>query len=257
MQHKRERSSGRRFERKNEHRNKFLEIFEKATKHVEKSKKPSLHAVWPWKIEFDNFLTGHTDDSSLITAMKKAARDYIHKSFTLHGFHQVAVFLHPKMKGLKAASGERKIDIYRVTRNLMDKFSVQSDPRNYTPEIEPAISSNSTQTDTPTKHFYDADDDGMEQNEINEYRDMVIFGESNEFNLFGWWFENKAKLPNLYRVACFIHSIPASSSPSQRSFSVSGNVVTKKRASLKSSTLDEITFLHSNMDMLRKRMNSA
>jgi len=42
-------------------------------------------------------------------------------------------------------------------------------------------------------------------------------------------------------------TLPASSASSERAFSAAGNTITERRTNLKSETVDDILFVHSNM----------
>ncbi|XP_077308604.1 E3 SUMO-protein ligase ZBED1-like [Lithobates pipiens] len=83
------------------------------------------------------------------------------------------------------------------------------------------------------------------QNEIHMY-----FSEQaipKEENLLKWWKENEKRFPILAMLAKSYLSVPATSTPSERLFSVAGNIVTKKRASLTSAEhVYMLTFLHCN-----------
>ena len=66
-------------------------------------------------------------------------------------------------------------------------------------------------------------------------------------NALEWWKKNAERLPTLSRLARQLLCIPATSVPSERIFSISGNIVTKKRASLKPENVDMLVFLNKNL----------
>ena len=70
---------------------------------------------------------------------------------------------------------------------------------------------------------------------------------NNEFGVIQFWSssEIKTQFPRLSRLALGILSIPASSSPSERAFSVAGNIATKKQNQLSSSSVDALVVLNS------------
>ena len=64
-----------------------------------------------------------------------------------------------------------------------------------------------------------------------------------------WWQENEQNFPLVAKLARKYLCVPATSSPSERVFSTSGNIVTCHRATLKPSRVEELTFLARNLDV--------
>lgn len=96
-----------------------------------------------------------------------------------------------------------------------------------------------------TGHIQDQDTHSeVVRNEIHMYfSEQAIPKEENPLK---WWKENEVRFPTLALLAKKYLSVPATSIPSERLFSVAGNIVTKKRASLTSEHVDILTFLHCN-----------
>ena len=69
-------------------------------------------------------------------------------------------------------------------------------------------------------------------------------------NVLDWWKNNAERFPSISRLARQLLCIPASSVPSERVFSVSGNIVTKKRANLKPDNVNMLVFLNKNLPPL-------
>ena len=64
-----------------------------------------------------------------------------------------------------------------------------------------------------------------------------------------WWFEvGKSQFPTLFLAAQKYQCMTATSVPSERVFSIAGNIVTKKRNSLGTQCVNEIVTLHHNWD---------
>ena len=61
-----------------------------------------------------------------------------------------------------------------------------------------------------------------------------------------WWQLNEMKFPRLSKLAKQYLSVPATSIPSERTFSAAGLLVNKLRASLDTETVDQIVFLNKN-----------
>lgn len=89
--------------------------------------------------------------------------------------------------------------------------------------------------------------------ELNKYISEPVTTTGNEksgeFDVLKWWKSNEPKFPMLGKLCRFFHSIPATSSPSERLFSVAGGTVTEKRTRISSDLLDSVLFLKSNSDL--------
>lgn len=64
---------------------------------------------------------------------------------------------------------------------------------------------------------------------------------------FRWWSLNKARFPSLATVAREFLAIPCTSVPTERLFSKAGEIITKKRSSIKPMKADQTIFLMENM----------
>ena len=61
-----------------------------------------------------------------------------------------------------------------------------------------------------------------------------------------FWKSNSATLPILAKLAKRVLSVPPTSAPSERSFSMASHVVSSRRTSLRPGTVDNVLFLHSH-----------
>ena len=62
-----------------------------------------------------------------------------------------------------------------------------------------------------------------------------------------WWKMRAAQYVHLSELAKKILCIPATSVPSERVFSVAGNIINEKRSRLKPDNVDKLIFLYKNM----------
>jgi hypothetical protein len=86
------------------------------------------------------------------------------------------------------------------------------------------------------------------QLEVHAYLKLPILEEDK--NPLLWWKEHEHLFPHLQQLAKKYLSIPATSAPSERLFSVGGNIVTDKRHSLSAQHVRALIFLHDNFDLL-------
>ena len=69
-------------------------------------------------------------------------------------------------------------------------------------------------------------------------------------DVFQWWRSHTQELSNLSKIARYILNACATSVPSEHLFSLSGNIVTKKRNALKPHLVDKLVFLSFNKDLM-------
>ena len=71
-----------------------------------------------------------------------------------------------------------------------------------------------------------------------------------DVQVFDCWKIHQKNVPNLFKVfKKYIH-IPATSVPSERMFSLAGNVITEKRSRLIPRNVNLLTFLHHNFNYI-------
>ncbi len=119
------------------------------------------------------------------------------------------------------------------------------------PKADPTDQDKSDEAEPPMKKRrvlddYDDDDDDQpcESNEIQSYLNCQV-GPCTE--ILQWWREHQAQFPQLSKVAKNIRCVQASSAPSERNFSIAGNVVSKRRCALRPHSVNDILFMNSNM----------
>jgi len=65
-------------------------------------------------------------------------------------------------------------------------------------------------------------------------------------NPLQWWARNQDRFPRLAKQAHRYLAVPATSTPSERVFSLAGNTITRQRASLHPEHVETLIFLHEN-----------
>lgn len=71
-------------------------------------------------------------------------------------------------------------------------------------------------------------------------------------DLIKWWTERKSEFPHLSKLATAIHTIPASSTPAERFFSMSGAVITDRRSNIDPEAVEDILILRSDSNKFDK-----
>ena len=77
--------------------------------------------------------------------------------------------------------------------------------------------------------------------EITNYRRRVHLesDEKDKMNILKWWKDNGSTYPSLYLAMKATLSIPATSVPAERIFSLAGFIVNKRRAQLKADRVNK------------------
>ena len=88
------------------------------------------------------------------------------------------------------------------------------------------------------------------QNECSTY-EKVIPDAPSDTDLLNWWKNHQEALPLLAFLVRVVFAIPVASSKSERVFSVAGNVVTPKRASLAPEKVESCVIVKTNASLLR------
>lgn len=84
-------------------------------------------------------------------------------------------------------------------------------------------------------------------------RQLAMFTSEQELpktgNPLGWWSQNENRYYVLKDLAKKYLAVPATSAPSERAFSLAGNICNRRRASLSPQHLDALVFLNANFDL--------
>lgn len=86
---------------------------------------------------------------------------------------------------------------------------------------------------------------GTVENELSSY--LQSANVESDTDPLKWWKDHEFLFPGLSLLAKKYLLVPATSSPSERVFSCTGNIVTCHRASLKPDTVDRLVFLKQNL----------
>ncbi|KAJ8388164.1 hypothetical protein AAFF_G00136300 [Aldrovandia affinis] len=74
-------------------------------------------------------------------------------------------------------------------------------------------------------------------------------------NPLEWWARNEKQFPRLAKLAKSYLAIPATSTPSERAFSLAGNTFTRQRSSLHPAHVDALIFFNANQERRTRIIN--
>lgn len=218
-----------------------MEDFKKASLDLEASLTPTLHKVIPHMEFLNEKCEVKETDSDVIKNLKLETISKIDSIWkpNIQMEHKVALFLYPQCKKLATMSIEQKSEIYAFIKEIA--------PANL-PTLSPEIPSspNSSISEifrkfcTPeTNSMMSIDDD------ISQYLNDNV--STPDADLLEYWNSRQKNLPHLYKIFLKISCIPASSSASERSFSLAEHIFSYKRTKLDSAKLDDLIVIKSNL----------
>ena len=87
--------------------------------------------------------------------------------------------------------------------------------------------------------------------EVKVYNKFKVNGvKDKSFDILKWWKDNSTMFPNLSIMVKQYLCVPASSTSSERSFSIAGNIVTERRNRLLPENVEMLTFLKINFEYI-------
>lgn len=217
----------------------FLEVFEEGMKDLEGEKKVTIHKVLPWKHIFLNECEVSVIDSEDMLLLKRNVRKFIDQKMKLDPLHSVATFLCPKFKQLSMLTTAAKNQVKQQIKEMLASFPENID--NQVSDVNPPLPKRSR-----LDVFYEKNSlpDPIEA-EIDLYLGSTTL--PNDADLLEWWKIHEEIYPRLNWLATQVLVIPASSSSSERVFSVGRRVLEERRTALKSDVFGHILFLNSNL----------
>ena len=216
-----------------------------ATKVFEEEKKPTLHLVIPRIISLQNHCEINKLDPPALKELKKKASAFIKDKFNPHILHKVAVFLNPWQKSMRALSNEDQELVLDYVNEEIKSLPSKTEQAEEVP------------TPPAKKARYDDtfDDIVEEEDQISEVQayQMQKVAPSEDKDVLGFWQGNESNFPALAAMARKVFAVMSTSSASERNFSLAGHVVSARRSSLKSSSVNNILFLNSAKRAKRMR----
>jgi hypothetical protein len=189
------------------------------------------------------------EDPPFVSQLKENARNFLAEKFEIFPFHGVAMLLHPKMKSLRGIDADKREGIYQETRKLLKSHEGVSPPSTTQTERS-ALADEPLKKKKKSADYSDFEDllPQPENDELSAYLSLPAILESEkDFRILKWWRQHSEQFPTLSKVARFIHSIPASSAPSERTFSTAGFTMNERRTNLEPDSVDDLMFLYSNL----------
>ena len=148
------------------------------------------------------------------------------------------MFMNPKQKSMKALTrADQQLSLDYVTE-LMDSLPLH---RHQVPVTD---TSRPPPMKRPHLDEFDDKEQPQENGELQAYQQHVV---KDCKDILQWWSEHHKEYPALSTVARNILCVMATSAASERNFSLAGHVVSERRATLRSSSVNDILFVNGSL----------
>jgi len=173
--------------------------------------------------------------TAVLADMTSRATNYPHALFA-------ASFLDPRFKRLEWMSRPESRD--QLIRKIQEEIT-------HIHSITPTSSSTLPSSSSSSSHNWETlwgDRRNNNNNEIHRYLNETAQAEHNVSPLL-WWRAHQAQLPRLAVLARKYLCAPATSTPSERVFSTSGDIIGENRGRIDPDMADSLIFLHANLSV--------
>ncbi|XP_011859528.1 PREDICTED: uncharacterized protein LOC105557016 [Vollenhovia emeryi] len=220
---------------------KFLESFHTAVEVLSAEKSATLNVALLMRAELEERLEDSESDSLLILQMKNSMRAQLDHRFPVTDLLVVAALLDPRCQNLKSVKNhlsdrfmtKAEFLVAQVKENVREADVIKEDIT--VPVTEPS-SKVSAQPVSPVA--------------LLAQKHSAQVSSSDRIN-------EEGQFPWLSALARGILCIPATSTPSERVFSIAGLVVTAKRSCLHPLRVHKIIFVHNNYNVCKQIVNGS
>ena len=226
-----------------------LKPFFDVTKEISSEKYTSISKIIP----IINILTKFLDakSSALGEQLKKQIQSYF-SDVESEKFSLYSTFLDPRFKDI-LLSKEAKQTVHDEIEDVIKKSEPMATDNEKKDEKKNDEKKNN-EKEKGEAQFWDDFDNQRKKEQREQTGKSAIDVELSRYiegplcdrksDPLNWWKENEMNFPNIAKLAKTYLAIPATSVPSERVFSKAGEIVSARRASIKSKNVDMILFLN-------------
>ena len=229
---------------------KILHPLEIGTTHLCSESTSSISSILPVLFGILKHLEVKEGDSTNIRRFKMSVESQIKSRWDLNDIASsdikvIAAALDPRYKALKFLSVEKICEVKTKIRHKIQNLQIDSDSSNSESQVQPSMKKKALDI------LF-----GPEENDTSvrlEDEVDLYFSETctpRNSNPLVWWKANSLRYPRLSKLVKPLFAIPATSTSSERLFSVAGLTVTRLRSSLSRDNVNALIFLHNNYSLL-------
>ncbi|KAM3858642.1 E3 SUMO-protein ligase ZBED1-like [Diretmus argenteus] len=199
------------------------------------------------------------DDSKVTKTIKTTLSEEIDRRWELKGpdlersIYITAAVLDPRFKKLSFFSDAQRDEAYSAVEELADSLADRPIQQESDMVEEPGPTAPTKQRDTVMAMLLASDEEEEQVDDENSEMKAYLkdFTKCSGGPL-EWWQKNEERYPKLSRAARRIHSIPSTSTPSERIFSKAGFIANKARSALLPTNVNKLVFLAHNFRRIRQ-----
>lgn len=231
----------------------FLKSFKVAVDTLSASKFATQNLCLLFRSELQSCLLIESSDSEILKELKTNMREKLDYRFPVDDITIAACLLDHRLRSLNIITKSLKgKDKSQLLAEMIQKYvpSAASQSRLNIPSSAEEPATKKTKIgleDLVKKHSTSASADETRLQEIGGYLSCSA-ANMNE-SVLEFWQRKKEDFPRLAELAKMLFSIPATSTPVERIFSVAGLVVSAKRSVLSTSNVGMLVFVHDNYEL--------
>jgi len=223
-----------------------LEHFDAATRTLSADLRPSLHLVYPTKVQLKKHLLAKDGDGPVIRQLKLQLTNKVDALFHVKPLHRVATLLDPRLK-IGLLSAEERDDAMFAVQSMMSEVEVVASST----DTDNATASATSQPPAKkmkvsTENAFLADLFCTSSTPAAAHDELASYLTSTECvpDVLSFWHGKEDMWPKLSMCAKWVLATPATSTSSERVFSVAGRTLDDRRSQLNPETVDRLLFLH-------------
>lgn len=227
----------------------FLQKFKDGVNCMSGDKYVSLSLCLVLRTEIEEILTETPNDHYLIAKLKKNMAERLNYRFPVTDILITASLLDPRFHNLKSVDSFLKENLITKTDFLKQQFKNLIGEEYLLTTTDPAHqTSGSKILNLAKKHSKNSSRNSDIDKECH-----ILFSLTSDQDPLLFWKEKYAAMPLLTKLARKVLCIPATSTPSERVFSVAGLTITNKRSNLAPQNVNKIIFIHDNYDFCSEK----
>ncbi|XP_065658023.1 zinc finger protein 618-like [Hydra vulgaris] len=247
----------------------FLHLFHKATVQLSHDNVPTSPDVWPMHFYLRSVCKINGSDSDSMRDLKAVFLSSLNEKYVIHPLHKLSTLIVPSYKYLSFVNTDDRNFVYSEMRSMVDKI-ISSSPNqvirkdsgntdidsfsecSHSDQLPPAkknkadLESHDLLADLKTvaTPLSNADSNDT-RHELDKYLALPV----TACDALQFWkdIDREHKLPTMALIGRKLLAIPATSTASERVFSVCGVTMSERRARLNPETLEMLIFLKYNM----------